>query len=200
MVGSFIEMWAAAAVCNSRARGCFSSNNAATPSGSCNERLDLLHFDISNISLTAVQDSCQAEFGFALGIGVASLFLSIVLLILNRCCPGVCGGVLEMIIIVPLFLGWFAAMSATTMGSAEPWGLVNVHGANGYFTTWLCTCVSWMMVLEYSPVLVGVLSKNAFDPSKAPPILLSLLLSSLCCCRRCVGLILLTNDGFVRYP
>jgi hypothetical protein len=163
MVGSFVEMWAAGAVCDSRSKGCsFVGGTGCANSGNAH-------------------DVCTDEYGYAVAIGVISLFFSIVLLLINRFAPGVANGIVEMVIIIPLAICWFAAMACTTMGStAIPWGAGGAaYGSNGYYTTWLCTIVSGLLVLEYSPMLVGLVGKMSGSVDLPRMIMLGIALASL---------------------
>jgi len=129
-VASFIEMWAAATVCDSMR--CQHNCNNGT------------------------YNSCKDEYAWAIAIGVISLFLCIVMLIMAKCFSGVGGGVPEIIISGILFIGWFAAMATITMGI--PFG--NGGGSsNGYFGTWISLIFSWLLLLECAPQLQALVDK-----------------------------------------
>lgn len=99
---------------------------------------------------------CKGDAAYAVATGVISLVFAILLLVIGRFAPGVANGVVEMCLIIPVACLWFVCMAITTMGTAVWNGTAN---ANGYFCTWLATVVSWFAVLEYSPMITGLVSK-----------------------------------------
>lgn len=118
--------------------------------------------------------NCADEYGYAIAMGVISVFFSIVLLLINRFAPGVASGVVEMVIVIPLFILWFTCMAVCTMDGAVPFGGGGTGAvANGYFCTWLCVVLTWVMVLEYSPQIKGLFDRLAGAADDEKTILLA---------------------------
>lgn len=152
MIASFLEMWAAATICDSMR--CQSNCSNGT------------------------YNNCKDEYAWAIAIGVISLVLTIVMLLIGKCAPGVAGGLPEMVIAFILFGGWFAAMAVCTMGLPFG-GTGGGGGTNGFFCTWIALVFSWLLFLEVCPQLQALVDKASSGGGMAKKWLFAIGVASL---------------------
>merc|ERR1712199_74732 len=104
---------------------------------------------------------CEDEYAWAVGAGLISCVLAVVLILLNKFKPALLEGIVGMIMAGVMFAIWICCVAACTFDKPfAPGGLtaattgitrdVNIAG-NGYFATWLSLIFSGILLMQSIP-------------------------------------------------
>merc|ERR1712159_748759 len=104
---------------------------------------------------------CEDEYAWAVGAGLISCVLAVVMILLNKFKPALLEGIVGMIMAGVMFAIWICCVAACTFDKPfAPGGLtaattgitrdVNIAG-NGYFATWLSLIFSGILLMQSIP-------------------------------------------------
>jgi len=134
LICSFIEFWAAIALCVKKHDG----------------------------QLGGYNDKCEKEWAWAVCAGLFGVLMSLACLILNKCKPDMLKGIVGWVLYFGLFAVWFCAVFVCTMDKPfAPGGGTGSYGdaGNGYFAIWLSLIFSTLLFFQHVPAVAMVMQK-----------------------------------------